>query len=268
MTRICWRLVVALTPLALLAAARVSGGASPRRCSKAPAPPARTRATARSRGARSRDRALSRAQDKLPPFVEGDSNRPEVKVLYVHGIGTHAPGHGTALRQNLATSLGLEIRAPRPKRIVIAHPDFPDQNLGEINVSRLTDAAASARPPVLRADLVADHPARQGPARLRQGAGLRPAARGGEPGDAQLRQRHRPRSPGLRRAETRADPGLGRPVDLLGCLAQLERAARADREHALRPGPPRHRQPGRRWTTSSSSRTAWAAARRSTRCSG
>ena len=80
------------------------------------------------------------AQDKLPPFVEGDTNRPEVKVLYVHGIGTHAPGHGTALRQNLATSLGLEIRAPRPKRIVIAHPDFPGQNLGEINVSRLTDA--------------------------------------------------------------------------------------------------------------------------------
>ena len=81
------------------------------------------------------------AQDKLPPFVEGDSNRPEVKVLYVHGIGTHAPGHGTALRNNLATQLGLEVRAPRPKRIVVAHPEFPGQNLGEVNVSRLTDTA-------------------------------------------------------------------------------------------------------------------------------
>ena len=81
------------------------------------------------------------AQDKLPPFVEGDSDRPEVKVLFVHGIGTHAPGHGTALRNNLATQLGLEIRAPRPKRIVIAHPEFPGQNLGEVNVSRLTDTA-------------------------------------------------------------------------------------------------------------------------------
>ncbi|HRY25894.1 MAG: hypothetical protein H6852_03540 [Geminicoccaceae bacterium] len=81
------------------------------------------------------------AQDALPPFEEGDTDRPEVKVLYVHGIGTHAPGHGTALRQNLATSLGLEIRAPRPKRIVIAHPEFPDQDLGEINVTRLTDAS-------------------------------------------------------------------------------------------------------------------------------
>jgi hypothetical protein len=78
-------------------------------------------------------------QDKLPPFGEGVGQRPEVKVLYVHGIGTHAPGHGTALRQNLATALGLDIRAPRPKRIVITHPSFPNQDLGEINVSRLTD---------------------------------------------------------------------------------------------------------------------------------
>ena len=79
------------------------------------------------------------AQDKLPPFGEDVGQRPEVKVLYVHGIGTHAPGHGTALRQNLATALGLAIRAPRPKRIVIAHPDFPGQDLGEINATRLTD---------------------------------------------------------------------------------------------------------------------------------
>jgi hypothetical protein len=78
-------------------------------------------------------------QGKLPPFGETVGDRPEVKVLYVHGIGTHAPGHGTALRQNLATSLGLDIRAPRPKRIVVASPQFPDQDLGEINVTRLTD---------------------------------------------------------------------------------------------------------------------------------
>jgi hypothetical protein len=79
-------------------------------------------------------------QDGLPPFGgAGVGDRPEVKVLYVHGIGTHEPGHGTALRQNLARSLGLDIRAPRPKRIVVAHPAFPGQDLGEINVTRLTD---------------------------------------------------------------------------------------------------------------------------------
>ncbi|MFZ1430744.1 MAG: hypothetical protein WAS21_28755 [Geminicoccaceae bacterium] len=81
-----------------------------------------------------------RAQDKLPPFGASVGDRSEVKVLYVHGIGTHVPGDGTTLRQTLAKALGLDIRAPRPKRIVIASPSFPDQNLGEINVSRLTDA--------------------------------------------------------------------------------------------------------------------------------
>ena len=78
-------------------------------------------------------------QDKLAPFDEPVGQRPEVKVLYVHGIGTHAPGHGTSLRQTLAKSLGLDIRAPRPKRIVISNPAFPDRDLGEINVTRLTD---------------------------------------------------------------------------------------------------------------------------------
>ena len=82
-------------------------------------------------------------QDALPPFGDPVGDRPEVKVLYVHGIGTHAPGHGTALRDNLAKSLGLDIRAPRPKRIVIASPKFPNQNLGEINVSRLTNQQRS-----------------------------------------------------------------------------------------------------------------------------
>ena len=160
---------------------------------------------------------------------------------------------GTAPRcaRTWPTSLGLDIRAPRPKRIVIASPQFPDQDLGEINVTRLTDERAPARPAVLRADLVADHPARQGPDRVRQGAGLRPAPRGGEPGDAHLRQRRRPRPPGLCRAEARADPGRGDPVDLLGGLAQLERAAGADRGHLLRRRTCRASAAGWRWTTSS-----------------
>ena len=81
---------------------------------------------------------------------------------------------------------------------------------------------APARSSVLRADLVADHPAGQGPARVRQGAGLCPAPCCREPGDAQLHQRRRPRSPGLCRAEARADPGLRHPVDLLDDLTQLE----------------------------------------------
>ena len=140
MTRICWRLVVAFAPLALLAACESFGrGVTQAMLEGTSAPGEDTRNCEVEGRPFPGIEPYLEAQDKLPPFVEGDSNRPEVKVLYVHGIGTHAPGHGTALRQNLATALGLEIRAPRPKRIVIAHPQFPGQDLGEINVSRLTD---------------------------------------------------------------------------------------------------------------------------------
>jgi hypothetical protein len=78
-------------------------------------------------------------QDALPPIGEGATDRPEVKVIYVHGIGTHEPGHGTELANNLATSLGLDVRAPRTKRIVLESPRLPGQPLGEVNLVRMTD---------------------------------------------------------------------------------------------------------------------------------
>jgi hypothetical protein len=78
-------------------------------------------------------------QDQLPPFGEGVGDRPEVKVIYVHGIGTHEPGHGTALMLNIANSLKLDVRSPRPKRIVPTTPAFAGKPLGEIRVTRLTD---------------------------------------------------------------------------------------------------------------------------------
>lgn len=80
-----------------------------------------------------------RRQDSLPPFGEAVGSRPEVKVIFVHGIGTHHPGHSIALQSNLAKALGLDTRAPRPKRIVPTVPQLPGQTLGEINLTRLTD---------------------------------------------------------------------------------------------------------------------------------
>ena len=77
--------------------------------------------------------------DDLPPIVEGDTARPQVKVVYVHGIGTHEVGHGAALVNNLSRSLGLDVRAPRTKRIVLNSPAFEDEPLGEINMTRLSD---------------------------------------------------------------------------------------------------------------------------------
>ena len=138
-TGFSWK-IFAIVPLLALAGCESFGRGVTQAVLEGTGERPRTRAAARSRGGRSRASSpTSQAQDKLPPFGEGVGDRPEVKVLYVHGIGTHVPGDGTTLRQTLAKSLGLDIRAPRPKRIVIASPNFPNQNLGEINVTRLTD---------------------------------------------------------------------------------------------------------------------------------
>jgi hypothetical protein len=79
--------------------------------------------------------------DALAPIDPANPDRPQVKILYVHGIGTHLPGHGSGLMQNLAHSLGLSIRSPRPKRIVLQSSLMPDTELGELNLIRFTDEA-------------------------------------------------------------------------------------------------------------------------------
>lgn len=80
-------------------------------------------------------------QDALPPIGAMGAERPQLKVLYVHGIGTHEPQHALALIENLQRSLGLDVRAPRSKRIELVSPLFPNETVGELNVWRLTNQA-------------------------------------------------------------------------------------------------------------------------------
>ena len=82
-------------------------------------------------------------QDALPPIGAMGPERPQLKVLYVHGIGTHEPQHSLALIENLQRSLGLDVRAPRSKRIALVSPLFPGETVGELNVWRLTNQARS-----------------------------------------------------------------------------------------------------------------------------
>lgn len=79
-------------------------------------------------------------QDGLPPIGEAGPGRRQLKILYIHGIGTHLPGHGSALADQLARATGLAVTAPRSKRIVIESPLGKDEVLGEINVIRMVDA--------------------------------------------------------------------------------------------------------------------------------
>ena len=78
-------------------------------------------------------------QDSLPPIGDADSTRPQVKVIYVHGIGTHSPGHGTELMQNLARSLALDVRSTRPKKIELVDREKSNEPLGVLKLFRFTD---------------------------------------------------------------------------------------------------------------------------------
>ncbi len=82
---------------------------------------------------------LLAAQDGPPP-IGSEPDRRELEVLFIHGIGTHLPGHGAALADNLGRALGLEVLAPRAKRIVIEDPSGQGDEVGEINITRMADA--------------------------------------------------------------------------------------------------------------------------------
>lgn len=69
--------------------------------------------------------------------------RPQLSVIYIHGIGTHLPGHGAELIEGLAETLSLNVRSRRGKRVELVSPSDPSQTLGELNLSRLTNAKRS-----------------------------------------------------------------------------------------------------------------------------
>jgi hypothetical protein len=76
-----------------------------------------------------------------PPLGQAGPERPILKVIMVHGVGTHVPGYGARLSANLAQALGLSVIAPEPKGFAIEAPAFPGETLGELAVTRHTNVA-------------------------------------------------------------------------------------------------------------------------------
>jgi hypothetical protein len=74
------------------------------------------------------------------PLSAGNRDRATTKLVYIHGIGDHQPGHSGELVQSLSTALGLDVRSSITKRIVITPPDISGRPFGVVNVIRLTDA--------------------------------------------------------------------------------------------------------------------------------
>jgi hypothetical protein len=80
-------------------------------------------------------------QDGYPPIGQAGPERPVLKVIMVHGVGTHVPGYSARLSANLAQSLGLTVVAPDAKSFAIESPAFPGETLGALSVTRHTNAA-------------------------------------------------------------------------------------------------------------------------------
>ncbi len=72
-------------------------------------------------------------------FTANTDNQPtlpkKLKVMTVHGIGTHKPGYSRRLLDGLIAELGFSYMDEQVRRIPLAHPEY-DGNLGLLSVYR------------------------------------------------------------------------------------------------------------------------------------
>ncbi len=67
-----------------------------------------------------------------------------VKVLVVHGIGTHRPGHSAIISEGIASSLGL-YNFSKPKDVNIMNPRNPEQRLANLRIITMRNSDASKK---------------------------------------------------------------------------------------------------------------------------
>lgn len=102
-----------------------------------------------------------RAFDGMEQLIDETQAGGDLKVLMVHGIGTHSPGYSTRLAENLARELNLDIVDREPKtitlRLDLAPADTeaalasgrlrgePGDRIGNVNVSTFRSKASDRR---------------------------------------------------------------------------------------------------------------------------
>jgi len=67
-----------------------------------------------------------------------------VKVLVVHGIGTHRPGHSAIISENIARSLGLH-NFSKPKDVAIMNPGNSAQRLANLRIITMRNPEGSQK---------------------------------------------------------------------------------------------------------------------------
>ena len=50
------------------------------------------------------------------------SNKKTVKIMMIHGVGTHSTGYSARIRNNISKSLNLNVLSRTPKNIVLLDP--------------------------------------------------------------------------------------------------------------------------------------------------
>lgn len=71
---------------------------------------------------------------------EAFNKKNTVKILMIHGVGTHAAGYSTRLRENLADSLGLDTVSKREKNITLVNPNDMKTEIGNLRVMQMSDS--------------------------------------------------------------------------------------------------------------------------------
>ncbi|NOQ14902.1 MAG: hypothetical protein GQ583_10565 [Methyloprofundus sp.] len=74
-----------------------------------------------------------------------DESSHSLKVLMVHGVGTHVPGYSTQFKEKLAVELQLPVKSSRYKEIHLVNKEFPDQGLGVLRIERLLNKGQQSR---------------------------------------------------------------------------------------------------------------------------
>lgn len=69
------------------------------------------------------------------------SQRSAVKVMIVHGVGSHHPGYSGRTVANLTGELGLNVVSPQIKSVDLIDAAFPDESIGTLTAQRFTDEA-------------------------------------------------------------------------------------------------------------------------------
>ncbi|MEZ4599398.1 MAG: hypothetical protein R2940_06380 [Syntrophotaleaceae bacterium] len=82
----------------------------------------------------------------LATFLDEDQEKeapPDLKVLMVHGMGSHYPGYAARMAENLAQALSLDRVQEHHKELPLSSPFHPDKRIGNLRACRFFDSAGT-----------------------------------------------------------------------------------------------------------------------------